>query len=210
MHKVCPEGTEPCTMKNRDIYWRRYKIQETLYTGQWHLSPLQSRHLGTSHNSPDHYQLPHLFFLNLTNGLRSLPFQRWFQFLEKPESQGIKSGLQGDWVTWVIWCFTKKLCMKLSHKPCPNEAAKHQLPIAVAFWIIQIVSVEECSSLVQNLMHIHCSTCSVILNAMATQYTCSFNGIYRLHWLVQWSHHCSQVHIPQNYFDIHLSNCLCR
>ena len=28
---------------------------------------------------------------------------------------------------------------------------------------------------------------SVILNAMATQYTCSLNGIYRLYWLVQWS-----------------------
>ena len=32
----------------RDIYWRRYKIQETLYIGQWHFSPLQSRYLGTS------------------------------------------------------------------------------------------------------------------------------------------------------------------
>ena len=26
----------------RDIYWRRYKIQETLYIGQWHFSPLQT------------------------------------------------------------------------------------------------------------------------------------------------------------------------
>ena len=65
-----------------------------------------------------------------------------------------------------------------------------------AFWIIWIVSVEECSSLMQNWMHIHCSTCSVILNAMATQYTCSLNGVYHPHWLVQWSHHCSWMHIP--------------
>ena len=40
----------------------------------------------------------------------------------------------------------------------------HQLPIAAAFWIIWIVSMEECSSLMQNLMQsllqIHCSTCS--------------------------------------------------
>ena len=28
------------------------KIQETLHTGQWRLSPLQSGHLGTSHRSP--------------------------------------------------------------------------------------------------------------------------------------------------------------
>ena len=26
--------------------------------------------------------------------------------------QGAKSGLQGGWVTWVIWCFTKKLCTR--------------------------------------------------------------------------------------------------
>ena len=49
-----------------------------------------------------------------------------------------------------------------------DEAANHQLPIAAACLIIQIVSVEECSSLMQNLMQICCSTCSVILNGTAT------------------------------------------
>ena len=39
-----------------------------------------------------------------------------------------------------------------------DKAANHQLPIAVAFWIIQIVSIEECPSLMQNLMQICCST----------------------------------------------------
>ena len=47
---------------------------------------------------------------------------------------------------------------------CCDEAANHQLPIAVAFWIIQIVPAGECSNLTQNLMQIHCSTNSVILN----------------------------------------------
>ena len=28
-------------MQNRDSYWRRYKIQETMYIGQWHLSPFK-------------------------------------------------------------------------------------------------------------------------------------------------------------------------
>ena len=37
-----------------------------------------------------------------------------------------------------------------------------------AFWIIRIVSAEKCSSLMCNLMQIHCYSCSVILNAMAT------------------------------------------
>ena len=45
-----------------------------------------------------------------------------------------------------------------------------------AFWVIQIVSVEECSSLTQNLMQSHCSTCSVTLSVTATQYTGSLNA----------------------------------
>ena len=61
---------------------------------------------------------------------------------------------------------------------CCDEAANTQLPIATAFRIIKIVSAEGCSNLTQNLMHIHCSTHSVILNEMATQYTCSLNHIY--------------------------------
>ena len=79
---------------------------------------------------------------------------------------------------------------------CHDEAAKHQLPKAAAFWIIWILSVEECSSLTQNWMQICCSTRSVILNAMATQYTCSLNGGYRPHWRVQWSHHGSCMCTP--------------
>ena len=47
-----------------------------------------------------------------------------------------------------------------------------------AFSIIQIVSSEECSSLMQTLMQICYSTHSVILNVMATQYKCSLNGVY--------------------------------
>ena len=43
---------------------------------------------------------------------------------------------------------------------------------------------------------VDCSTRSVILNAMATQYTCSLNGSYHPHRLVQWSHHCSYMCVP--------------
>ena len=79
---------------------------------------------------------------------------------------------------------------------CRDEAANHQLPIATAFWIIPIVYTEECSSLTQNLMRIHCCAHSVFLNVMATQYTCSLNSVYQPHWLVQRSCHCSGTHIP--------------
>ena len=78
---------------------------------------------------------------------------------------------------------------------CHDEAANHQLPIAVAFCIIWMLSREYCSRLMQNLMQICCSTHSVILNVTATQYTCSLNSIYHPHWLGQWSHH-SHMHTP--------------
>ena len=35
---------------------------------------------------------------------------------------------------------------------CRDEAGSYQLPTAAAFWIIRIVSMEECSSLMQNLL----------------------------------------------------------
>ena len=50
---------------------------------------------------------------------------------------------------------------------CHGEAANHQLPLAVSFWILSLVSAEECSSLMQNLMQTCCCTCSVILNVTA-------------------------------------------
>ena len=76
---------------------------------------------------------------------------------------------------------------------CCNAAANHQFLMAAAFWIIWIVSMEECSSLMQNLMQIRCS---VILNVMATQYSYALNSIYRPHWLVQWRCPCARMHIP--------------
>ena len=71
--------------------------------------------------------------------------------------------------------------------------------------------------LMQNLMQICCSTHSVILNVMITQYTCSFNGVHcpvnGVHWLVQWSHHCSYMHTPvpspwlPGYISVMYSSC---
>ena len=72
--EFCPEGAQPCNTKNSDIYWRRYTVRRTLYTGQWCPSPLHSRHLGASHNSPNRHQLPHPIFLNLVDDLKSLTF----------------------------------------------------------------------------------------------------------------------------------------
>ena len=180
-HEICPEG------KRRHIYWRRYKIQETLYIGQWCLCPLQSRHLGTSHSSPSCHQLAHRIFLNFTDGLIFLPFQKWFLVLGKAKSHrapnpGCRRAELPGWFD----ILPKNSAWDVMHEQvhCCDEAANHRLPRAAAFWLIQIVSMEKCSSLIQNLMQIHCSTCSIILNAIVTQYTGSLNGIYLPHWLV--------------------------
>ena len=71
--------------------------------------------------------------------------------------------------------------------------------IAVAFWIIQIVSVQECSSLKQNLMHIGSSTHSVFW-MWQPHSTRAQSTRLPPHWLVQWSchrsHMCLVVHSP--------------
>ena len=56
-----------------------------------------------------------------------------------------------------------------------------------AFWITWTVSVEECSTLMLDLIQIRWSTHSVILSVTATQSTCSLNGVYHPQWLAQWS-----------------------
>ena len=133
-------------------------------------------------------------FLNL-DGLKSLPFSKVILVLGKAKSCRVPNlGCRGDESPGWFDVSPKSSAQDVMHERdcCHDEAVNHQLPIAVAFWIIQTVSAEECSSLTQ----ICCSTPSVILNAMATQYTCSLHGVYRPHWLLQWGRHCSHMCIP--------------
>ena len=137
-----------------------------MYTGQWCLSSLQSRHLGTSHSAPSISSTVHntgksfvgiaISCLIVLSWISStlwnvFPFKGDFSFGKSQRMQGEKSGLEVGWDTWVIYCFTKKLCMRHDAWAglgwCCDEAANHQLPIVEAFWVIWIVSGEECSSL---------------------------------------------------------------
>ena len=189
-------------MKNGDIYRRRYKLQETLYIGHWCLSPLQSGHLVTLHKFS---QLPSAslsYFLVSHWWSEIFSLSKVILVLGKARSH--RAPNLGCWVTRGVespgWfdVSPKNSAWDRMHELacCHDEAVNHQFPIAAAFWIIPIVSTEECSSLMQNLMQICCSTRSVILNVTATQYTCLLNDIYRPHWLVQWSHHCSLTCVP--------------
>ena len=58
-----------------------------------------------------------------------------------------------------------------------------------------IVSTEECSILMQNLMQIHCSTQSLCMWQPHSTHAHAMASIAP-HWPVQWSHHWSHLHIP--------------
>ena len=131
--------------------------------------------------------------------MKSLPFQRWFYFGEKPE------------VTWCQVLAVRRLShlddlmfhQKTLHETwyikwvrCHDEAANQQLPIAGAFWIIQIVSMEECSRWMQNLMQIHGSTCSFLMQQPHSTHAHSSESTTPTDWLVQWSCHCSRMRVP--------------
>ena len=126
-----------------------------------------------------------------------LPFKGDFNFVKSQKLQGAKSGIYGSWVTWVIWCSTRKLCTR-----CDAWAD------ALLWWSCQSLVAHSCDHLnhlngfcrgmfklnakfdVDSLLY------SFILNVMATQYTCSLDGIYRPHWLIEWSCPFSHMHIP--------------
>ena len=166
--------------------------------GHWYLSPLQSRHFGTSYNSPNRHQLPGPFSWISLMVWNLFPFKDDFSLGKSQKLRGAKSGLWGAESPGWFDVSPKNSAWDMMHEwaNCCDEAANHQLPIAVAFWIIPVVRAEECSNFMQNLIQIRCSTHSVIYNVTATQYTCSLNSIYHPHWLAQWSHHCSRMHIP--------------
>ena len=83
-------------------------------------------------------------------------FKGDFNFEKSQKLQGTKS------VEGLSHLADLMLHQKTLH--CCDEASSHQLPIAATFWMIQIISAEECSSVMQ-MMHIHYYTCSIILNA---------------------------------------------
>ena len=171
-------------MGNRNVDWRRYKIQETSYTGQWCLSPLQSRHIGNLTQFSQSPSAALLYFPESHRWSEIFSLTKVILVWRKVRSHrapnlGCRGAESPGWFHVLPKNFAQDTMREWAR--CRDEAAHHQLPITAAFWIIQIVSAEECSSLTQNSMQICCSTCSVILDATATQYTCSLNGVYRPH-----------------------------
>ena len=109
------------------------------------------------------------------------PFKGDFSFGKSQTSQGAKNGLWEGLSHLSDLMFHQKTAWDVIHEQtcCCDEAVSSAADVKNV-----------------NLMQIHRSTCSVILNVTATQYTCSLSGFYHPHWLVQWSHHCSCMGIP--------------
>ena len=134
--RVFQEGTQPSNIKNRDIYWRRSKIQETLHLGQCHLSPFESRHLGTSHSSPSHHQLPQLYFPESHWWSEISSLSKVILVWEKPDIAGSQIWAVGGLSHWVIGCFTKK--------PCTRHDAWLYI---LSWWICQSLVAHSCDLL---------------------------------------------------------------
>ena len=71
---------------------------------------------------------------------------------------------------------------------CHDEAATHQLPTASAFWIMWIVSMEECSSLTQNLQ----DTRNIVHRTMTSQW-CRLVALLAQSFWMPWPH---STHAP--------------
>ena len=140
------------------VIWKRHllkKIQETLYIGQWHFSPLQSRHLGTSHSSPcisstvqNILQNPLLESPSATLSVfpefylwSEISFSKVILFWGKARSCKVPNlGCRGAESPGWFDVLPKNSARDVIHEQahCHDEAANYQLPIAVAIFIVCI------------------------------------------------------------------------
>ena len=162
-------------MKNRDIYWSRYKKHWTQDNDD--SVPFKIGTLGPHTVLPITISCPIIFSWISLTVWNLFPFKGDFSFGKARSCRVPNLNCRGTELPEWFDVWPKSFAGDMMHEwaHCRDEAANHHLPIAVAFWNIQIVFTEECLSLMKNLMQIHRSTCSVILNVTATQCTCSLN-----------------------------------
>ena len=92
-YMICPECIQPYTMKNRDIYRRRYKIQETLYIGQWCLVPFKMGTLGPHPVLPIAISCPIICSWGSSMVWNFFSFKGDLSFGKSQKPQGTKPGL---------------------------------------------------------------------------------------------------------------------
>ena len=99
-------------------------------------------------------------------------FKGDFSFGKSQKLQGATSGLQGGWVTWVIWCFTKKLCLRrdawvgaLSWWSCQSPVA-HSCGLlnhlnSFCGGMVKVYEKSDADSLLYSLSHFECNSHTV-------------------------------------------------
>ena len=167
-------------MKNRDIYWRRCKIQKTLYIAQWCLSLLQSRHLGPHTFS----QLPSaalLYFSESHQQFEISSISKVVLFWGKARSH--RAPLLGYRDAQSPWWFD------ICKKNCTRRDAWAGM---LLWWNCQSPVAHSCrflnhpNSFCGGMFELHAKfdvdslLCSLILNVIATQYFVLTQG-YLLH-----------------------------
>ena len=105
-YKFCPEGTQPCSMKNRNIYWKRYKTQETRNIVHRAMTP-QSPSKQAAWDLTQFSQLP-------SAALLYFPKSHWWSEISSLSKVILVLGKARSlrtwgWATWVTWCFAKRL-----------------------------------------------------------------------------------------------------
>ena len=173
------------------MYWRRYKKN---YTQDNNTSvTFKVGTLGPHTVLPVTISCPVIFFWISSTAWNLFPFKNDFSFGKSQSCMVSDLGCGelshlGD----VMFCLEAAWDVRHERVLC-HGAVAHRCGLLNH----RTVSVEECSSFMQILIEIYyCSTLSFILDATAIRYTCSLNDIDCPHWLAQWSHHCSLMHIP--------------
>ena len=135
--------------------------------------PFKVGSLGPHTDLPVAISCPVIFFWISAKVWNLFPFKGDFSFGKSQKSQGTKSGLYGGWVTWVIWCFAKKLCMR-----CNAWAG------ALSWWSWQSPVVHSCGLLCLDRFHGGIFKCDTeLLLYLLSHFEC--NG-HTVHMLNQW------------------------
>ena len=121
-------------------------------------------------------------------------FKGDFSFGKSQKLQGATSGLQGGWVTWVIWHVTKKFCMR--HDAWAG---------ALLWWSCQSPVAHSCgllnhlNSFCRGMFRLNAKLDAGSLFYSLSQFECDGHTVHMLtRWRLtrQWNHHCSHMNIP--------------
>ena len=171
-------------------------IQETLYIGQWRLIPFKVAPWDLTQFSQSPSAAP-LYFPESHRWSEISSLSKVILILEKPEVSGHQ--------IWSVVGLRQLGDLMFHETPCTRHDAWEG---TLLWWSCQSPVAHSCgflnhqNSFPGGMFKLNTKSDAdlllylFILNATATQYAWSLNGVYHPHWLVQWSRHCSPMCIP--------------